>query len=261
MTLRTLPVPPPLSLAADRVLLAVLARPWLALWLRLYPAARPAVLWALHEELATAPPHRRWGRSLGFLMRLPQFAAAQAEAERSPSTRTGGQPPESSPPGPSSVHQLRQPALFVVRWVAVLIFAVLSVLMWLGAVGEMFDLVDRPAAVRVSEVLALGTMIAVATVPVALLLTRRRFAWLPQSIAGRSEHRPVRIACIAALVIFTILALIAWGTVMGEYFTRLDENSSQALGETFAMALIPLIAVVPLVYVVAQRHWLPRRNS
>ncbi len=99
--------PPALSHAAlpasihatlNLLVIGVFGRAWLGLWLRLYGAGADSVRWTLHEELASAPPRQRWRRAIAFFAQLPQFASDQSQAESSPSTQTGGEPPQGPPP-------------------------------------------------------------------------------------------------------------------------------------------------------------------
>ena len=120
----------PLVRLIDLLLFSIVARVWVTVWLAVYRQARPAVIWALYDEVAAVPPPRRWGRGAAFLGRLPQFAAAQAAAESDPATRTSGDAPAPStgggflgPRGP------RRAVAGIVQWGALLFFGLLAVMM------------------------------------------------------------------------------------------------------------------------------------
>ncbi len=257
----------PLHTVLNLLVIQVLGRPWTALWLALYPQARPAVLWTLREEIATAPSEERWRRALGFFAQLPRFAAAQSEAEGNPSTRTGGEPPE--PPrdgdGAGNARSLWRAAGGVVGWTAAIALIVLAVVMWLRAFGTLFDLLDNDAlrgaalsgnALSGDATGALAVMIAVATLPLLLIHERRRFAWTPLG-RGEAGTALLRFGWRAALVAFGLLALVVWLRTMGAYFESLGEGGVVEMGFSAALGLAVMagIAAAPLGYAVRRRHW------
>ena len=246
-----------LQTALGFVTFTVMGRPWCAFWLWLYPQARPAVLWALHDEVAAAPAGERWRRGARFLLRLPWFASAQAAAEGEPATRTDGDPPEppSERPGIGDARRAGRVALEALGWVVALLFIAIAVVMWLRAFGTLFDLLDeRP--VPGTAVGALAVMMVVATLPLVLVHERRRFAWTPRWRAGTDQSVIVRIGWRLALAAFGFLAFVVWLRVVGGYFDGVEDGGIVTIGFSAAlgMAALVVLAAGPLLYVVVRRH-------
>ncbi len=270
---RTLPPPPPpasdprtatasagpLARALDALLLGIVGRAWLGLWLRLYPQARPVLAWTYHEEMAAAPPARRWRRGLSFFAGLPRTAAAQAQAESNDATHTGGDPPEPPPWPNAGSSELPRLLSLAASLVAGVFFAFFAVVTWFAVAGEMGNILGRTRPTSGDEIAALGLMALVASAPVLAILYRRRFVWRRPADTG--ESTPQLIGWAAALVAFGALAFIIWLGVVVENIDRLGGRSVHAFDNTLGLAIMPIVAALPLAALVRRRHWLERRPS
>ncbi len=254
----------PFVAIGDFLILSLFARPWLWAWLSIYPDARSAVLWAYHDEISAPSAALRWRRALAFFAHLPQFASAQAGAERDPGTATGGEPPQ--PPSRSSAAgRAGTPRRIVtgVRGGAVLLAAAfIAIVMWLLVFGTLLDLLDSGGIVGGNPG-ALVVMLIVATVPALLVHERRRFGWTPANFADRDESAPARWAWRLATLVFALLALIVFVAVLGQYFDALDIDGRVMISFSTALALAALVALfaAPFAYVVRRRYWVARETA
>jgi hypothetical protein len=253
---------------------------WLRFWLAAYPGSRSVVVWSLHDELSSTTGAARWRRAIAFFAHLPRFASAQSEAESTPATETGGEPPEGPPPraGSAGPQGAMRQFGFALTLAAVTIIALVT---WLTGISALIDLVDTHAVTGdATGVIAVGLLFGV--VPMALVYNRRWFAWTPSARAGSDEPLRLRAGWWLATAAFGLLAivlfLVVWGELLDAFDTTFVVDGSGSLNFvapqgvvqsvvhgaglsfTSALGLVALVAIGsgPLAWVIRQRYWLGR---
>ncbi len=252
------PAPPPsrrpgrTAALLNFLVLGLFGRPWLALWFRLHPRARTPLSWTYCEEIAAAPQRERWRRGLRFFVALPGAAAAQAAAESTEATRTGGAPPDPADPrGAHSSDPLVIARTSVLLAVTALV-AFTAVGAWLRAFHLIGEILERPQPVAAGEVAVIGLLLALGSIPVIGILLRRRMAW--RRPIHRAEPALVTAGWGVVLAVFCAVAFIGWFATMHEMFDRLDDGSLHGFNQFLGFAIIFLLVATPLGTLLWKRH-------
>lgn len=186
---------------------------------------------------------------VGFFAQLPSFAADQSEAESTPTTQTGGQPPEGEPPKPNGTslgwsprRVVRDGGFALAAVIAIVVALVTSV----NGFGTLFELFDRHNVTGAATG-AIAVTLVYGTLPLALVYNRRLFAWTPARRAGRDESVQQRAAWWVASAGFSLLALVIYAGVFGEYMDNYDwRGIDLSFSAAFGMAMVGPSGVTPL---------------